>query len=795
MNPDYLLSLSTIKSYKEFSDKLIFYIDDELLELSFLSSSITRVRISQGQKFIEAPSVACIKNDWTHSSYKVSETADRYLIKTEELEVHLTKNNFQISIKRNNGSSILEPYKDTPFYQYQNNFFTTTRKCLPHEHIYGLGEKTGSLDRHGRSFVMKNKDVLAPDPDKKIEDLIAEKDEDPLSTSFDPYYMSIGFYYRMHPNNLAAAGYFIDNPFPAKYSFDNQKNTSHITTTYSGGQYCEYFFSDPLIKNILADYTKLTGTISLPPLWSLGYHQCRWKKYNEVELLELATKQRESGSPCDVLWLDIDYMDEYRVFTWNEELFPDRQTLFKKLKEMGFRVITIVDPGVKYDQEYKVFQEARDNDLLCKCENGQIYIGQVWPGKTAFPDFSNKPCRDWWGKKNAEHIKEGIAGIWNDMNEPATGSISPEAMRFSGEDDGNHPHDRFHNEYGTLMAMSTIEGLKADNPDQRTFVLSRAGSPGIQRYAANWMGDNASRWDHLKMSLPMAMGLGLSGQPFVGADIGGFVEATNPELFIRWMQCGVFYPFCRNHNDHPADQYVWSFGTDVQEICKKFIELRYRLLPYIYTQFVKSHKTGSTILSPLVYDYQDDPAVREIDDQFLFGDDILVCPIMEPAVNSRTIYLPKGEWYDMNNHESITGPKWLNYDCKLDQIPWFLKAGKVIPMLKTAPQSTMNLKPEEIVLMLATPSQDGEYTSELYEDDGLTEAFHKDKFIHTQFSLKVSDNNICLSVTVSGKGYTGFSRKEFLVEVLKSPKSPDKYIAIENSGTSFGLDIKKTTRS
>ncbi|MCM8537405.1 MAG: glycoside hydrolase family 31 protein [Lentisphaeraceae bacterium] len=793
MNPDFLLSLSTIKSYQEFSDKVIFHIDDELLELSFLSSSIARIRISQGQKFIEKPSVACIQNNWAHSAYQLSDSEHSYTVKTDELEVQLTKRNCQVSIHRSDGSIILEPYKNTPFYQYQNNFFTTTRNCLPHEHIYGLGEKTGSLDRHGRSFVMKNKDVLAPDPDKKIEDLLKEKDDDPLSTDFDPYYMSIGFYYRMHPNTLKASGYFIDNPFPAKYDFDNQKNSSHISSTYNGGQYCEYFFSDPSIKNILADYSKLTGSILLPPLWSLGYHQCRWKKYNEKELLELASKQRKSGSPCDVLWLDIDYMDEYRVFTWNDELFPDRQTLFKKLEEMGFRVITIVDPGVKHDQEYKIFQEARDNDLLCKCENGQIYIGQVWPGKTAFPDFSKTECRDWWGKKNAEHIREGIAGIWNDMNEPATGSISPDAMRFAGEDNGNYPHDRFHNEYGTLMAMSTVEGLKADNPKQRTFVLSRAGSPGIQRYAANWMGDNASRWDHLKMSLPMAMGLGLSGQPFIGADIGGFVEATNPELFIRWMQCGTFYPFCRNHNDHPADQYVWSFGKDVQEICKKFIELRYKLLPYIYTQFVKSHKTGSTILSPLVYEYQNDPAVRQIDDQFLFGGDILICPIMEPGVKSRSIYLPEGEWYDMNNDKSFAGPKWLNYECKLNEIPWFLKAGKVTPMLKSAPESTMNLKPEEIVLMFATPSQDGEYTSELYEDDGLTEDFHQDKFVHTLFSLNVSGEHVSISGEVSGQGYKGFSRREFLIKILNKTNGDysDDYTRLKNSGTSFNLDIKK----
>lgn len=788
MNPDYLIPLSKVTSYKATENSVTFHIDFELFEINFLSDELFRFRISQGGSFIDKPSHSCVEASWSGSVFSIEEKDNSYLISTKKVKIVLTKQNFTVTVTRVDGTVLLAPYEKQPFYQYQNNHFVVKRACLPHEHIYGLGEKTGHLDRHGRKYRMWNKDVLAPDPDKSVEDLLAERNSDPLATDFDPYYMSICFYYRLHPESLKAGGYFIDNPFPANYEFNNQKNHSHISIHYEGGQYCEYFFTSSEIKEILRSYTKLTGRIELPPLWSLGYHQCRWKKYDHKDLLVLAEKQRASKAPCDVLWLDIDYMDEYRVFTWNDEIFPDRKALFTTLKEMGFRIITIVDPGIKFEPGYEIFDQARENDLLCKCENGQTYIGQVWPGRTTFPDFSKPECRQWWGELNAKHVQSGIAGIWNDMNEPATGEISPTDMRFAGNDNGNHPHASYHNEYALLMAMGTVEGLKKNEPNERTFVLSRAGSPGIQRYAANWMGDNASRWEHLQMSLPMAMGLGLSGQPFVGADIGGFVEPTQPELFIRWMQCGIFYPFCRNHNDHPADQYIWSFGKATQKICKKFLDLRYQLLPYTYTEFVKSHKTGQAILRPLVHDFQNDPTARQLEDQFMFGDNLLIAPALHQGQTSRTLYLPKGEWCDMNTEKVYGGEQWISIDSPIEILPIFIKCGYVIPMLSEIPESTMTLTREKLKLFIAEPTSVGTYTSELYEDDGLTEDFHKGKYQHTEFLLTVTKKSIKLKATSTGKGFKEFKRKE-IEFYLPTKEKKHKSLILKNTGEEFELNL------
>ncbi|MCH2209324.1 MAG: glycoside hydrolase family 31 protein [Lentisphaerales bacterium] len=789
MNPDYLIPLSQVTSHQTTENTITFQVDFELFEIKFLNDEIFRFRISQGGTFLQKPSHSCIHHPWPGTSFKVKETNDSCVVSTSKVKITIAKVNFSVIVTRTDGTTLLAPHEKQPFYQYQNNHFVINRACLPHEHIYGLGEKTGHLDRHGRIYRMWNKDVLAPDPDKSVDELIKERNSDPLSTDFDPYYMSIGFYYRLHPESLKAAGYFIDNPFPAKYEFNNQKNNSHIKIHYEGGQYCEYFFASPKITDILNSYTNLTGRIELPPLWSLGYHQCRWKKYDHEDLLTLAKKQRATNVPCDVLWLDIDYMDEYRVFTWNDEIFPDREALFSKLKDMGFRIITIVDPGIKFEPGYEIFDQARENDLLCKCENGQIYIGQVWPGRTAFPDFSKPECRQWWGELNSQHVQSGIAGIWNDMNEPATGEISPTEMRFAEDDNSQQPHSRYHNEYALLMAMGTVEGLKKNEPNERTFVLSRAGSPGIQRYAANWMGDNASRWEHLQMSLPMAMGLGLSGQPFIGADIGGFVEPSHTELFIRWIQCGIFYPFCRNHNDHPADQYIWSFGKATQKICKEFLDLRYKLLPYIYTEFVKSHRTGQAILRPLIHDYQTDATVRQLEDQFLFGEALLIAPVLHSGQTARTVYLPKGEWCDMNTEKIYEGEKWISVEAPIDTLPMFAKCGSVIPMLEDIPESTMSLSREKLKLYLALPVTHGNYDSELFEDDGLTEDFHKGKFHHTQFSLSFSKAAVSLKSKSAGKGFKEFNRHEINVYIISEAQQAQT-INLKNTGESFELDLK-----
>jgi alpha-glucosidase len=463
--------------------------------------------------------------------------------------------------------------------------------ALPAEDAtYGLGERTGRHNRSGRDLTLWNTDVL--DPDATVEFTAGrpagDPRADPTSTAFDPYYVSIPLlHHHAHRDGTMAAS-FVDNGYRGRYDLTEDEE---YAVHFEGGQYTEYLFAGPRMADILEAYTWLTGRASPPPLWALGYHQCRYHRYAQDEIEALGRRHRELDVPCDVLWLDIEHMDGYRVFTWDRQAFPDPAAMVERLRELDLRVITIVDPGVKHEPGYAVFDEAVERDVLCRTEGGDLYVGQVWPGRTAFPDFPSEDARAWWAERNADHVGIGLAGIWNDMNEPATGAIPPGRMRF---DRGRAAHGRYHNQYALLMAMATTAGLRSAQPDLRTFVLTRAGSAGIQRHAANWMGDNLSRWDHLAMSMPMAMGLGVSGQPFVGADVGGFRGHAGAELFVRWMQYGTLTPFCRNHNELGyADQYAWAFGPVVLGLVREAIRLRYRLLPYLYAAFLTASETGA----------------------------------------------------------------------------------------------------------------------------------------------------------------------------------------------------------
>ncbi|NCD21185.1 MAG: alpha-glucosidase, partial [Actinobacteria bacterium] len=387
------------------------------------------------------------------------------------------------------------------------------------------------------------------------------------------------------------------------------------------------------------------------------------------------------------------------------------------------------------------------------------------------------------GELNAGHVASGLAGIWNDMNEPATGEIAPDRMRFGH---GEHSHGRFHNQYALLMAMGTVEGLRAAQPEARTFVLSRAGFAGIQRYAANWMGDNMSRWDHLWLSIPMGSGLGISGQAFVGADVGGFAEDCNPELLARWMQHGALTPFFRNHAmAGTVDQYAWSFGRTIEGIAREAIQLRYRLLPYLYACFLRAAETGAPVQRPLVFDHQWDPQARDIDDQYLLGPDLMVAPVVEPGVRSREVYLPAGGWYDWHTGEYLDGGRWVTADAPLERIPLFARDGAVIPMLPEAPPSTAGLAPREIELHVFLPHRIGQRTTFFQEDDGETLAHAGGARVRTTVTVTQTKNRWTVRGDVDGAPYEGYAREALTLVFRGTDLDPLRFAS---RGEPFEID-------
>jgi alpha-glucosidase len=775
----------------------------ERLRVDLVREDVVRFKMSRGGVFDETPTYAvCVDPLAEPVPFTVERGENEVRLRTSAMVVTVGLDPFRIDVHRPDGSPVVETAADAEgrywAYATLNDAFTLRRRCRREDSVYGLGEKSGHLNRRGRDFTLWNNDVLDPAAAREWTEGLPPDDPraDRTSTEFDPFYVSIPFFYHQGYPAGAMAGSFVDNGYQADYEFSHDEE---YRIHFRGGQYTEYVFAGPSMPEILRHYTWLTGRMSPPPLWSLGYHQCRWFDYTQDDVERLADRHRDEDIPCDALWLDIDYMDGYRVFTWDTDAFPDAPGMLKRLADKGFRVITIIDPGVKHEPGYWVFDQARERDVLCRTEGGDIYIGQVWPGNTAFPDFATEEARSWWGELNAAHVQSGLAGIWNDMNEPATGGIDPRAMRFGR---GEYSHERFHNQYALLMATGTVDGLRDAMPDLRTFVLSRAGSPGIQRYAANWMGDNLSRWDHLWLSVPMASGFGISGQPFVGADIGGFFGHSNGELFLRWMQYGALTPFCRNHSAiGNVDQYAWAWGDAIRDLAREAVRLRYRLLPYLYATFLRASETGAPVQRPLVFDHQDDLTVRDNDDAYLLGPDLLVAPVFDAGVTARQVYLPEGTWFDWHTGQRYAGRRYVQAETPMERIPTYARGGAVIPMWPQAPASTAGHHPTAVELHLFVPEADGSYESLMQEDDGLTFAALDGGCVRTTFRVRRNGDLVEVVAEVEGDGYPEFAREELHLVVhgaapsvvhldgVEVPATDGRFV-LPNAGTPFRVQLR-----
>ncbi len=543
----------------------------------------------------------------------------------------------------------------------ENCLFQVTKQLFGDEVFYGLGDKTGFLNKRGYDYVMWNSD----NPNPHVE-----------NPTYKAMYKSIPFFITLRDNCMY--GIFLDNHY--KTYFDMGFNSDqYYSFGAAQGELDYYFIAGNSLGDIIASYTGLTGRSPLPQLWTLGYHQSRWSYSTQEEVLELARAFRRYQLPCDAIHLDIDYMEDFKVFTCNSRRFPDLRQLSRQLDELGIRLIAIIDPGVKAEKGYPVYDEGVTNGFFAIDGEGEIYHNTVWPGESAFPDFTSQKVQKWWGDHTRFLIDKGIRGIWNDMNEPASfhGPL-PEDVCFPG-DDSPRCHGEIHNVYGHLMAEATYHGLKK-NDGRRPFAITRACYSGSQKYSTAWTGDNQSLWSHLKMSIPQLLNLGMSGLPFVGVDIGGFGANTTPELLCRWIQANCFAPLFRNHSaKYTRRQEPWQFDTQTLDINRKYIQLRYKFLPYLYDLCYEESCTGLPILRPLVLHYPEDKAVRECNDEYLVGESLLAAPVTDQGARSRSIYLPQGTWVDYWTGERISGGRYILREVPLDICPLYIQAGSIIP--------------------------------------------------------------------------------------------------------------------
>ncbi len=542
--------------------------------------------------------------------------------------------------------------------------FSVSAKTPPTEKFYGFGEKTGPLNKRGRSMRFWNSDNPAYGP------------------SHDPLYQSIPFFVGLR--SWGAYGVFVDNSAHMILDMASQAPGTSYTIRTELAPPDLYVMDGPEIKEVVRTYTRLTGKPFLPPRWTLGYHQCRWSYYPDTKVKEICNELRTRQIPADGIWLDIDYMDDFRSFTWDPEGFSDPSKLVSDVEEMGFKVTAIIDPGLKHDPGWLIYDQGEANGYFLAPPGGSTYIGEVWPGPSVFPDFSNPAVRDWWGLLVPNLTNFGVRGIWLDMNEPASFKQEykwtvPNNLACNGD---GHPTTmaEIHNVYALLESKATFAGMKAAQPNRRPFLLTRAGFAGIQRYSAVWTGDAASNWPALRMQLAMMMNMGLSGVPLVGSDVGGWEGGTTPELFARWVSVGAVSPFFRAHVQTTApNQEPWEFGSEVEEISRIQISERYRLLPYWYSLTHEAALTGDPILRPLVYEFQNEPPVWDIDDQAMIGPWLMVAPALEEGQSQRAVVLPAGEWLEYHSGAHFVGPKTVTTGLTWQALPMYLRQGAIVP--------------------------------------------------------------------------------------------------------------------
>ncbi|MGU8236047.1 glycoside hydrolase family 31 protein [Clostridium perfringens] len=730
----YNCGLRVFKNYEINHNNIDIYFSNMKITLTMFENDIVKVFI--GDKYEESISTNGVVDNLEKGEFIVEEDSNFLIIKGTKVLTFVDKNTTEISFKDLDGNIINEDFQPSFKDEKGNVYISKVNDCLAY---YGLGEKGGDLNKKGCYTENFNTD----DP---------ETDDDSIT-----YYKTIPFYVALKEE--ATYGIFFDNSFRSYFDMGKEMG-DRIFFGAIGGQIQYYFIPGENIKEVVKNYTALTGRMEMPPLWSLGYQQCRFSYFSQEEVRELVKTFEEKDIPLDVVYLDIDYMDGFRVMTFKTPNFDDAAGLISDLKEKGIRTITIIDPGVKVDEEYEVFKRGKEGNHFTKKLDGEIFIGAVWPGDSAFPDFSNKECREWWKSELKKFISEhGMDGIWNDMNEPCVFNNDHKTMLetcLHNSDNGVIEHKEFHNRYGFEMSRCSKEAQEELHPNERGFSMTRATYAGGQRYSSVWTGDNMSLWSQMRMSISMNANLGISGFSFVGNDVSGFGLDSSEELFIRWMEIGPFIPIFRNHsNMYTRRQEPWAFGPRAEKIAKKSIELRYELLPYIYDLYYISHKEGLPIFRPMIMEYEKDMNLLNIREQFMLGENMLVAPVLYEGERSKTVYLPKGSWFNYFTSEKLQGGKWYKLPCELDEILVFVKEGSIIP---TYNKKFRNVKerPKNILLKVFGENAKGFH----YNDDGHTMEYLDGKY--TYMDIKVVDGKEELKLINNG-----YSIEDIEFEIIK----------------------------
>ena len=708
-------------------DGLALMLENAVCTVQVITPHVLRIRVSGHDKMPAYFSYATLPQAVRPTPWRWQDEGDQLRLSTDCASLIIVKSPFGFQFADASGQML---GAGTEALGWDKQGVVFSQKFDEKTWWYGLGERAFHLALERRTYGLSTRDPEGYGPGD------------------DPLYINIPFL--LGVQGPRAFGLLLDRMNDGKLTL---RPDGGIDYQVLGDELRLDIIFGPEPAQVLARYADLTGHASLPPLWVLGYHQSRWSYETEAIVREIADTFRQRRIPCDAIHFDIDYMDGFRCFTWDRKAFPDPAGLIADLHEQGFRTVGMIDPGIKVDPNYDVCADGVKEDVFCKLPDGSLFHGPVWPGECYFPDFTSPRVRKWWRKWYERLVEVGFDGFWNDMNEPTIfgHATFPSVVQHDLEGRGAD-HWQVHSAYGMQMVRATREALDAIRPHQRNWVFTRSAYAGTQRYASSWTGDNRSTWEDLRITPAMLMNLGLSGLAFTGSDIGGFEGEPTPELFARWISMAAFHPFFRTHTVKGSHwQEPWRYGQEVENISRKYIELRYQLLPYIYTLFWQYAAHGMPMMRPLFFEDPTEEIFLATDDQWLFGDHLLVAPALEKNMEARDVLLPAGEWYDFWTDERLAGRQIVNRETPLDRVPLFVRAGAALPT--TEVQQFVGEKSRAPLILKLFP---GSGVSWLYEDDGETLAYRSGAYRLTRFEMTENPEGITLDRFSEGDFTPGY---------------------------------------
>ena len=762
--PQAAVTLDAVSGVETLRDGVQIQSGPAVMRITALRSDILRVRVSPTSVLAEDASWAVLSESRTKSiDVQPSQDAGSVGFRTAALDVRVEKDPLRIVVRDLEGNVISVDAAGHPA-KFQAGGFSVYKQMSGAEHYFGLGDKTGSFDRREQAYTLWNTDVGPQE-------------------SVDPLYKSIPFFLAI--NGTRSYGIFLDNTWRTWFDFGKRARNTYAFGA-EGGPLDYYFIYGPTPKQVVEGYAYLTGKPPLPPLWALGFQQSRYSYTPESKLREIATRLRNDRIPSDVVYLDIDYQDRNRPFTVDSKTFPNFPGLVADLRKQHFKLVNITDLHIAHvaNQGYAPYDSGHAGDHFVKKPDGSEFVGVVWPGPAVFPDFTRAQTREWWGSLYQEFVKDGVAGFWNDMNEPSVFDGPDKTMPLDTVHRIEEPgfttrtatHSEIHNIVGLENARATYERLLKLRPDERPFVLTRATYAGGQRYGFTWTGDNAATWNHLRLATQMVLNLGISGIPFVGADVGGFNGSPSSELLTRWVELAAFSPFYRDHSEKGSLPHeLWVNGPEQETIRRRYVETRYRLLPYIYSLADETSRTGLPMMRPIFLEFPEifapsAPGFEHWDTAFLLGPSLLVAP--QPfgeKMDDYVVSFPKGAWFDFWTGEKMPAsgaappiadvvtakpgakfPALFTVHPKLDTMPVYVRGGSVLPM-----QPLIQNTDETPVGPLELRVYPGSVCKgTVYLDDGHTFAYQHDKFLRQDFTCDADAKSVRLHFHPRQGSYT-----------------------------------------